>query len=332
MLLELLRGLIGPHGVAHALSRSRSVVVLWRPCEGAEPPESVIGRIAGAVQSRIGAPLIVAVGGPYPSLGELYKSYEEAELLLRSALADPASADNGPFFVVSTPRIRRSWFHLPQDLQLEMFNCLVSGDQPELQRIVDSLYVENIEQRELTGSTRQLFFQGLLGPIARCLAARPSVDSGLVEEVESAERRLLRIADPQVSIHLVKELYATAAERLSERRNNHLQALVDDVAAYIDERCADPNLCLTSVASSFGVSTFYLSKVFPSHRGCNFSHYVESVRMKAASGMLITTDLEVSVIAARVGFSSTNSFGKAFKRSFGVNATAYRQGRAAVRA
>ena len=332
VLLELLRGLVGPHAVVHALSRSRNVVVLWRPCEEVESPEPLIGRIAGAVHSRIGSRLVVAIGGSYGSLGELYKSFEEAELLLRSALAEPASADSRPFTVVSAPRIRRSWFHLPPDMQLEMYNCLFSADESRLQRIVDSLYVENIEQRELTGSTRRLFFQGLLAPIARCLAARPSVESGLVEAVETAERRLLRMADPQESVRLVKQLYANIAQRLAERRNNHLQALVDDVAAHIDEHYGDSNLCLTSVASSFGVSTYYLSKLFPTYRSCNFSHYVDSVRMKAAREMLTTTDLEVSEIASRVGFGSANTFAKAFKRAFGVSATAYRQGRAAVRA
>ncbi len=329
VLLELLRSLIEPLGLVHALAPSRLALILWRGSGETESTRSVLEGIVRAVHSRAAITLTVAVGGSYDSLADVYKSYEEAEILLRMTIEDSTVGGRPRVIVASSPQIRRNWFHLPQETQLQLYNCLVAGEVDRLQSIIDALYAENIERRELTASTRQLFLQGLLSPISRCLAARASVDSILVEEMESTERHLHRTTDSAESIRLVKQLYTTAAHQSSEQRNNHMRTLVDDVAAYINERYSEQSLCLTSVASAFGVSTYYLSKLFPTYQGCNFSSYVESVRMNAASDLLRTTNLEISVVAERVGFSSPNTFAKAFRRSFGVNPTAYRRGRAA---
>ena len=84
-------------------------------------------------------------------------------------------------------------------------------------------------------------------------------------------------------------------------------------------------MCLAGVADRFGISEQYLSSLFKQNQGINFSTYVEDVRIDKAKDYLKTTGLSVGEIAGLVGYGSTNSFCRAFKRVTGINASEYRK-------
>ena len=86
----------------------------------------------------------------------------------------------------------------------------------------------------------------------------------------------------------------------------------------------DSNLSLMGVADNFNIGDSALSSLFKQSMGINFSVYVENVRLEKAKILLKTTDLTVGDIAQKVGYSSANSFCRAFKRVTGKNASSYR--------
>ena len=84
------------------------------------------------------------------------------------------------------------------------------------------------------------------------------------------------------------------------------------------------NLSLNSLAERFHFSEPYLSGFFKQHMNENFSSYLEQLRMRNAVKLIKSTDKSIREIAEEVGYLSMNTFGRAFKRVFGVNATTYR--------
>ena len=60
--------------------------------------------------------------------------------------------------------------------------------------------------------------------------------------------------------------------------------------------------------------------------------YVARCRMNRATALLATTQMSLSKVAARVGYESEASFGRAFKRSVGTSPAAYRKDRMRRRA
>ncbi|MDF2814675.1 MAG: Helix-turn-helix domain [Paenibacillus sp.] len=57
--------------------------------------------------------------------------------------------------------------------------------------------------------------------------------------------------------------------------------------------------------------------------------YLERKRMERALELLSGTDIAIKDIASMVGYGSSNTFGRAFKRVYGTNATGYSHGRKA---
>lgn len=94
---------------------------------------------------------------------------------------------------------------------------------------------------------------------------------------------------------------------------------------YIEAHLSEPDLSLSSTAEALGLSTSYLSRLFSSHLGVNYSTYVNQVRLDTAMHALLKTNETVSTIAERCGFSSSRNFIYAFKKKYQLTPGEYRK-------
>ena len=92
---------------------------------------------------------------------------------------------------------------------------------------------------------------------------------------------------------------------------------------YVDTRYAE-NITLESAAQAAGFSRYYFSRIFSRYTGLSFSRYVLNRRVEAASRLLCGTDLRLSEVAARSGFTSVSTFNRVFRNCFGCTPTEYR--------
>ncbi|MBQ7636635.1 MAG: helix-turn-helix domain-containing protein [Lachnospiraceae bacterium] len=84
------------------------------------------------------------------------------------------------------------------------------------------------------------------------------------------------------------------------------------------------SITLEDAAARINLSPTYLSKKFRHVTGKTFSEYVNYIRLRQATQMLLTTDDSVTDIATACGFNSSNYFKDCFKKRFGVSPRTYR--------
>lgn len=106
---------------------------------------------------------------------------------------------------------------------------------------------------------------------------------------------------------------------LSGRRFLSLQAV-----RIINECFFDP-ITLSSVAHSLSISPQYLSQVFKSEVGINFSHFLSDVRLRWAAHLLTETKDSITSICGRCGYQNFSHFLRSFKNRFGISPSAYRK-------
>lgn len=85
----------------------------------------------------------------------------------------------------------------------------------------------------------------------------------------------------------------------------------------IDSQLAYAPGCET-LAKQVNISTSKLTKGFSSMFGTSVHAYVIEQRLEKAAGMLLESDLNISQIAALVGYSKASNFAAAFKKKYGV--------------
>lgn len=101
--------------------------------------------------------------------------------------------------------------------------------------------------------------------------------------------------------------------------------LAREIIRAVDNNLDNPNLCIRLITEAFRITEAHLQRIMHQTTGDSFFKYVDQRRMARAKDLLLRTQLPVTQIIARCGYSSSNSFYKAFKRSYGVSPIALRE-------
>lgn len=82
---------------------------------------------------------------------------------------------------------------------------------------------------------------------------------------------------------------------------------------------------LDDVATALFISKYHLCHLFSKYVEVSFNNYLNSIRLKNASELLVKTEQTVSEIASNCGFSTATYFCQVFKREFGSSPLKYRK-------
>lgn len=104
-------------------------------------------------------------------------------------------------------------------------------------------------------------------------------------------------------------------------KSNHLK---NRILNYLDENYANPEIYGKSVAEEFDINEKYLYTFFKEQTGNSFASYLETLRLSHAVRLLKTSRFSLGEIARMVGFHSSNTFYKAFRRVYGMPPSVYR--------
>ena len=95
-------------------------------------------------------------------------------------------------------------------------------------------------------------------------------------------------------------------------------ARLSEILKYIEQGYKE-KLTLSTLSKEFSLSESYISRLFKNELDCKPSEYINNVRISAAETLLRATDMSVSEIAERVGYSDVYYFSKTFKRLVGCS-------------
>ena len=82
---------------------------------------------------------------------------------------------------------------------------------------------------------------------------------------------------------------------------------------------------IQELADQVGVNRSYLTSSFQKALGCSPRDYLVRVKMEKAREMLVGTDMQISVVAASVGYTDPLAFSKTFKQCYGMSPRTYRK-------
>lgn len=112
-------------------------------------------------------------------------------------------------------------------------------------------------------------------------------------------------------------------DEIKERRSHY--ALTNRVKIYIEENFRDRNLSLVQLSEQFEVNPKYLSQLFKEELGENFVDFVIRLRVEYSKNLLRNTSDTVQEISTKVGYSTSISFGRIFKKVEGISPGDFRK-------
>jgi transcriptional regulator GlxA family with amidase domain len=85
------------------------------------------------------------------------------------------------------------------------------------------------------------------------------------------------------------------------------------------------NVTLTTLADHFRVSKAYTARLFRKHLSTTVTTYINELRLHHATELLRLSTMNISQIAAGVGFSNVYYFSRLFQQYFHISPSAYRR-------
>lgn len=109
-------------------------------------------------------------------------------------------------------------------------------------------------------------------------------------------------------------------------KHSHNDALQKNILDWLAQNFQNPEINAAMTAEQFKISKKYLSQFLKEQTGKSYTEYVEELRLDHAMQLLRTTDLNITDIAEQCGFSTANTFYKAFRRKYQLSPSAVRKG------
>ncbi|WP_054958488.1 helix-turn-helix domain-containing protein [Paenibacillus dakarensis] len=310
-------------GVVHDLGENLMAVLLYGEEESPEEFTSRVKPLLEEMYSRLtgetGAGLYMAAGGCQSRLTEVYRSFSEAQFVLRHARWSECS----PILYPEDVEITVPGYFYPSDVEARLIQLVKSGNQAETSRLIEQLVDHNGRASKNPMAVDRLLVFELSGTLIKCCEQAAGLD--MTEEVETALKTADSALSPAEAVQMLSASFMNLCRKNDERKKSHNDDLTKRLIHYIDEHYPESDLCLSVLAQEARASEAYVSYFFKEQTGLNFSDYLENIRMREAKRLLLTSGKPVSEIAALVGYLSLNTFSRAFKRANGVSATEYRR-------
>lgn len=126
----------------------------------------------------------------------------------------------------------------------------------------------------------------------------------------------------RVAFEIMSRLIGTQEQKSTEVAKPRIA----QIQRYIDQNYADQNLSVQMVADAFRISLPHLSRIFKKEYGTGLLDYINRYRIERAKELLLCGSEEsIAAIATCVGFSSSQTLIRAFKRYEGITPGQYKQ-------
>lgn len=100
--------------------------------------------------------------------------------------------------------------------------------------------------------------------------------------------------------------------------------LLANILSYISENYEVIN-SLDEIAAAFGITKYYLCRIFKSSTGMPVFQYINTLKIQKACGMLFNTEKSITDISFECGFTSQMYFCRVFKQHLGMTPSRYRK-------
>jgi len=320
---EALRRLLGDNNAHfHDLAEDKLALLFFDDSNHIEDCKRMIEHTLRALAEEMTDGLNIAfaigVGKIYESRMELSHSYEEA----RQALSFYGREQANQIIWFETLPQEHDGYYYPVEVAARLMNVVKSGDWSEVEKLLVDLYKQNFIDRHLPLPKLQLFIYDL---VANLIKLQEQILPGASDDIRPLLGQVHASSDMKSIYDYISKQYQAICEKVNERKRSQNLRLQDDILKLLDDAYMQADLNLDAAADQLNISKVYLSQFFKEQTGVNFSDYLENKRMMEARKLLVSTELTVNEIAEQVGYNSSNTFCRAFKRSNGLSPMVYRK-------
>ena len=255
-----------------------------------------------------GLETVFSLGAKYYSFTDVHTSFSEARKLLLSERYGVSILRVGE--PDSSQKERFAYKSRDEDAIIEMAEA---GQFNEVKQMLAKIRHVNFVKLKLDADMREMLFYRMASTL---LSAGWGVELPL-------NKISLATINTDDFFNLMQEKYeAICTQNISRIKESRVKTQ-NEIVCFINDNYHNSNMSLGLLSQQFGLTESYLSMLIKGLVGENFSSYLESMRIDEANLLLEAGVITVEEAGRRVGYESSTSFGRAYKRIMGHSPSQY---------
>lgn len=119
------------------------------------------------------------------------------------------------------------------------------------------------------------------------------------------------------------DVFQTLKQKLLPSPNTPSKDTLSLLICYIENHLT--HATLENASKSVNLSSDYVSRLFRKQKGISFSEYLLKARMDRAGQLIRNVNLQISDVAAQLGYNNAKNFSRAFHNYYGMTPSEYRR-------
>lgn len=293
----------GPNSYTYDMGQGKFILMIPASDNNKSDKEVLLAKLTEFKQKTLfstGLHVFTSISNVYSRLSDVATAFNEIKFLQN--LTMEGIGDSILFF--DDANLQYSQFNISVQSMNLLANTIMSSNAEKTLVYMNNILNNNLYSEQ---NYKQLFYvvRGTLISVFNNIK-----DSSFKIEIPNYD---IKSSQKDMSESLIK-LSMEICSLYSKVSDTNL--LFKKILNYINENYSDANLYGKNVAEKFGISEKYLYTFFKKNMGISFGNYLENIRLKKATDLIMTSNITITEIASQTGFNSQNTFYKAFKRVY----------------
>ncbi|NOU70390.1 helix-turn-helix domain-containing protein [Paenibacillus sp. LMG 31458] len=213
-------------------------------------------------------------------------------------------------------------YYYPLGVEQQLINFIKVGDFDQAKDLLETVFENNKFETPNSVQVAKCLMFDLVGTVVKTLNDTGG-DKQELFELKPIERVMhcRSIKEMQMEMILV---FQEACSLIVKQKGGNTNRLGDEVKEFIDTNYTDPNLNVSAIGSRFGITPWYISKIFKEQLGIGILDYMNRIRIDQAKLLLNEQNRSLADIAQEVGYSDVTTFGRIFKKMEGITPGKYK--------
>ena len=279
------------------------------PFENYPSIEIQMKMILHTVQKQADSMLVgLAVSKEFQDPNQLFEIYHHAKNILEKVTQE------SPVVFLNVEQSCAANRKITPAILGQVYDLLLAGKEKE----ADSIFSEIFLPGSLLSSGFKQSFYSVRGVIIQAVY-KLSLESEIkIADFEENKTHYELLHDMLICCQ-------TICRRVNGYKRSHNDNLREKLLHFINTHHQDQQLCISILAEKFEINEKYVSQFIKEQTGKTYSEYLESVRLEHALVLLKNSRFSITQIAMEVGFTSQNTFYKAFRRVYHVSPSSWRR-------
>jgi two-component system response regulator YesN len=276
------------------------------------------------IEKKFDVTLSIGVGNIVPHICKVSDSYRKA----RDVLEYKFLMGNNRIFnskdTAFTGKTEHAYFPLSIEENLIKKACI--GNMNGALECINKL-IEYFKSNTVNKGYAKTIVYGLISKMYQKLYESGIKIDNIFMSREKVFKQIQDFDESKQMLTWLKEIVIDICKEVGYSMFQYHKHIIQQVKDFINKTYMKEDCKLNEIARQVGISPTYLSALFKKETAVNISEYILKVRMEKAQELLLFSDLRISDISYRVGYSNQFYFSTCFKKYTGRTPNEFRSKR-----